>query len=412
MPIWPSVEVGVDKRVSELFAAECGVKPAQVASAPATYPLLGEFVDHYGGTAVIGLASQRAAVAISDASGETFEVVLHRADGSVERASVTQTRIAELAAEQIPGVDDLGRPTIAPTPPGGLAERIAGIVHTLVHRQLLSRDVTGLKVVIFSEIAPGGLGEAEAIDAALALALQAQAPDVDDAPMRARLAEVCAQSADLFVAEPVLKARYTAALRGQAGQLAVIDYADGSVTQAAVPATSEVLVSAAVPEQKAHDSGELKRRRFLDEACRAFGATSLRALPDASTRVIDWLKAVHKVHPEQDAPTVEQAQGWLDYFEAETERAREASLLLRSRRTTELGRVLRASQSVTADLTGHPTGLVELLLSRGANTARSVGASAAWAYVPATHAQNFVADLAADGLVCCSLANGEVACLH
>lgn len=409
MPMFPSAEVDVVKRARELFADDFGGQPSQVAAAPATYPLLGEYVDHYGGTALVGLAAPRAAVALRRVAGDTVSVAFHRTDGFTSRDSITQEKVSELAAAQAPGVDEQGRPTTPPPPPGGLAARVAGIVHTMIHRQLLSRDVAGLEVAVFSEIAPSGLGEAEAMDAAFALALQAQAPDLDEAPMRARLVEVCAQAADTFVPQPVLRARYTAALRGQAGHLAVVDYADGSVTQVAEPSSGHTLVFAAVPESNEVDRGERVRRAFLDEACRAFGATSLRALPDADTRVLDWLRAVHKVHPEQETPTIEQAAEWLRYFEAETERAQKASLLLRSRRSAELDTVLKASQRETARLTGASEHLVELLDARGAVFARGVGAGAAWALVPEARVENFAADLAVDGLLVTVVSGGEVA---
>lgn len=412
MPMFPSAEVDAAARAAELFAEDFGHAPSHTASAPATYPLLGEYVDHYGGTALIGLASPRAAVSVRRTGGDDVVVVFHRADGSAEQDSVACREVAELAAAQVPGVDDQGRPTTPPPPPGGLAARVGGVVHTLIQRQLLSRDVSGLEVTVFSAIAPGGLGEAEAVDAAVALALQAEAPDLDEAPMRARLAEVCAHAADTFAARPVLKSRYTAALRGQAGNLAVIDYADGSVTQVPHVLSGRVLVSVVVPGAEEIDNGERERRAFLDEACRAFGATSLRSLPDAETRVLDWLRAVHRVHPDDDVPTVEQAGQWLSYFAQETARAQEGSLLLRSRRTAELHRVMEQSQAHTAALTGAPEELVALLTARGAELARGVSGAAAWALVAEDKARNFAADLAADGLTVAVVTGGEVAQLH
>ena len=156
------------------------------------------------------------------------------------------------------------------------------------------------------------------------------------------------------------------------------------------------------------------RERFIDAACRAFGTASLRLLPDAPQRVLEWLAAVHKVHGPENQPTIDQATAWLTIYSEETERAEGIARALRSRRGTELFPLLTQSQSALATVYGFNSAekLAQLATARGAVAARSAHAgtsTAVIAYVPSTKAPNFAADLAEDGLLVVPLSAGAPA---
>ncbi|NLA55386.1 MAG: galactokinase [Corynebacterium humireducens] len=420
MPMWPVADLPVTDRAAAAHRERTGAEPVSVAHAPATWLLIGEHVDHSGGVVLAALAEPEVGVALSPRSDDLVTVVAHVTTPTgvdVVEDQVSLGVVAEMAAAQQPSIDERGRPEEPPTPEGGLAARVGGLVWTMINRQLLSRDTGGLEVTVVSDIPDGaGLGDEAALDVALTLALLTDSTDLDDAPMRARLAEMCSQSAEMFSPAPPLRARHTAALRGQPDTVSVIDYADGSVTQVPHPQSSDLEFFAVSVEQARVDRADaiLERRRFVAEACRAFGTESLRLLPDAPQRVVEWLTAVHKVHGTEDTPSVAEAAAWLAFEEKETVRAQRMARVLRSRRTEDIWPLLAQSQS---GLTG-PYGLlgseamVQLCLVRGALGARAASAGnveAVIAGVPGRQADMFVRDLSEDGLVVVRLGRGRVA---
>lgn len=446
-----------------------GVAPSFLAHAPATWSVIGEHVDHAGGVVVMSLAGQRAAVSVSPREDHKFVVHFRRdsladARGTGKPASAedsttvqeiaTVEEIATLFSQQQPDVDDSGKPTTPPLPRGGLAHRLGGIVWMMMQRQLLSRDTSGMNITVVSAITPNsGLGEYAAIDSALALALQSDAPDVDEAPLRARLAEVCAQAGELFSSTVTLRARYSAALRGagagtgsnagsstgsKAGsgagaQVSVLDYADGSLTKAVHPVSRELAAFAVTvpPDVSTNDdtshgddsettaatgqSDEIRtRNRFVDSARQAFGAQSLRLLPDAPARVTQWLSAVHQVHGTDGVPELHESRTWLDFHAAETERAQRFAHAIRSQRARDIWPLLRDSQQALQDdyTLDASMELAQLCQVRGAIGARAAAAGtsrAVIAYVDKKKAENFAHDLVADGLVVTRLIPGDIA---
>lgn len=420
MPMWPAAEISAPDRARTAHQEEVGTGPSQVAHAPSTWFLMGEHVDHSGGVVLAALADLEAAVALSPRADDMVKVTVHETTpGGVEvtRDQVSMGVVADLAAARQPGAEDRGNPTDTPAAESGPAVRLGGIVWTLIHRQLLSRDTGGLDVTVVTDIPDGmGLGDEAAMEAAFVLALLGDAPDLDDAPMRTRLAEVCTQSAEMFAPAPPLRARHTVALRGSQDSVSVIDYADGSVTQAPHPQSRDLeFFAISVEGARTRRSDEIiRRRRFVEDACRAFGTESLRLLPDAPQRVVEWLTAVHKVHGTEDTPSVGEAAAWLAFEEKETVRAQQLARVLRSRRADDIWPLLAQSQS---GLTG-PYGLlgseamVQLCLMRGALGARAASAGnveGVIAGVSGRHATNFARDLADDGLVVVRLGRGEVA---
>lgn len=424
MPIWPGSDTTALERVIDTHTAETGMPPAATADAPATWSLLGEHVDHSGGVVLMSLSTQRVGVALSFRSDDTVQVTWqHRPTGDKPMAQTdrtTLTEVAALAADQQPGVDDRGRPVDPPYPAGGLAARLGGILWTMIHRQLLSRDTPGCDVTVVCDI-PGdaGLGALSATDAAFALALHRSTGENDDVPARARLAEVCTQSATMFSRFPALRARHTAALRGVSGTVSVIDYSDGSVTQIPHPVTREARAFAVFAPTTAgftEQNDEIRaRQRFIDRAERTFGVDSLRLLPDAPERVAEWLEAVHAVHGPDGVPELNQARAWLDFYAAEIERSRQLASMLRSRRHGDTWQVIEASQAALTHgygLAGADAALAKLCRSRGALSARSASAGTSRAVIvviPAEKERNFVSDLSEDGLLLVPLEDGEPA---
>src|SRR5699024_9193811 len=170
-----------------------GADPVSAAHAPATWLLIGEHVDHSGGVVLAALADPEVGVALSPRSDDLVTVVAHVTTPTgvdVVEDQISLGVIAEMAASQQPSIDERGRPEEPPTPEGGLAARVGGLVWTMINRQLLSRDTGGLDVTVVSDIPDGsGLGDEAALDVAFTLALLADSTDLDDAPMRTRLAE-------------------------------------------------------------------------------------------------------------------------------------------------------------------------------------------------------------------------------
>ena len=373
-----------------------GRAPAHVASAPATWILAGENVDHFGGATLIGLSSLRAAVAFSP-----------RDDHQLVFAASAP------ASEDVVATAPLGEPADADHP---LAKRWGGLVHQLIQRQVLSRDTAGLDVTVVSDIPLGaGLGALWAADAAMCLALAAGHAELNEAPFRARLADIASQAVDAYSSLTGLRSRHTAALRASGTGIAVIDYADGSLTEAPHPGREGVRFFSVAEKFGEADDGEVERiaahRAFIDAACANFGVSSLRKLPDAIDRVVEWVTARRTVGDET-APTPEQARAWVHFCEAETLRSMAVAKALRSRHTNDLFSLVN-SPTEARGLT-LPDALVELCKTRGALAARpaATGTSkAVLALVSVRTADEFARTMAKDFDIV-EITPGRTACLE
>ena len=414
MPVWTAPQTPAATRVEELHRSVTGNAPHHVASAPGTFMVIGENADHFGGVTVVGLAGVRVAVAVSPRTDKTIAVHADFAGqeitGEVETAQLAQlsdSAFSSFAAEE--------EPAPQAEPPRGVAVRLGGVVHTLIGRQMLSRDTAGLDITVVSDIPLGsGLGALHATDAALCLALLAEDADIDTAPLRTRLAEISSQSAKTFSDVPVLRARHSAALRGASDKVSVIDYADGSLTQAPHPAREGVrivAVGAGFGEAFVDKAESVsKGREFIDEACANFGVSSLRQLPDAAERVVEWVDARHQVHGMDSAPSLDAARAWVAFSETETNQSALAAKALRSMHGDDFFAII-GTPAQTPGLPV-PDQLVELLTLRGARAARPAAAGmsqAVIAYVPEKSADNLIADLAADGLAVLEITQGTPA---
>lgn len=420
MPMWPAPTSLASTRAQEAHTAHAGHTAQAVASAPGTWSIAGEHAGHFGGIVVMGISELRAAAAVSPRTDGKVQVRLIETTLEGEKHTDDAIELDELAkrfAQQQPGIDEQGRPTVPPLPQGGLAARVGGVIWTMINRQLLSRETAGADVTIVCDIPRNaGMGALSAADVAVALAMLPENVELDP-PTRARIAEICTQAVDTFSSLPSLPARHTAALRTEEGSVSIIDYADHSVTKAAAPISGAqrafVLFPAGadVPDQAA---GIAQRRQFVDDASHAFGTESLRLLPDAPERVLDWLNAVHKVHGSKGQPTIAEASGWLRFYEAETTRTHQVARALRSGAWSDLGTILALSQQDLRTYYGldNSDALGELAIARRALSARAASAgtsNAVLTFVPSERAENFAADFAADGLIVVPVVHGTEA---
>lgn len=393
MAVWSPESPSSAVRAAQLHEKVAGRAPQAVASAPATWVLIGENVDHFGGVTIVGLSHQRVAAAVSPRTDGKLRVEVRAPGGFTASAD---SPLHELVDAPLPAPS-------APLDVRGL-RRIAGLVHALISRQVLSRDTAGLTITIASDITAGaGLGALYATDAAVALALAslAGAEDLDEAPTRARLAEICSSAAAAHSTLSILRARHTAALRGAGESVSVIDYSDGSVTQAPHPGKLGVRIFSIARSLGEPHGGQAERitarRAFIDEACSNFGVTSLRQLPGAAERVVQWVEARREVTGDDSAPDPDTAQEWVRYCETETLRSLAVARALRSRRSEELFTLLN-SPSEAHDIET-PDDLVAFALARGAVSARPAAAGmsqAVIAFVPLRDVERFVSAVSAD----------------
>lgn len=412
MAVWNAPETPASDRVAQAHRSRTGNAPVHTADAPGTFIVVGENSDHFGGITIAGLSGLRAAAAVSPRDDNTIAVHCDFA-GNIIEDTASCARIAVLAEQDGAATTQDGTDSVNST--GSLAERFGGLVHTLVGRQMLSRDTAGMDITVVSDVPLGaGLGALHAADAALVLALLGREDEIDAAPLRTRLADIASQSARIFSPLPVLRARHSAALRGRQDTVCVIDYADGSLTHAPHPAKAGVRIVSIAPShgQPFIDEGHAvaQGRAFIDEACANFGVASLRQLPNAADRVVEWVDARHHVHGPDSAPTLETARAWVDFGEAETELSASAAKALRSMRTDEFFQLIGEPERTPGLPAPHQ--IVQRLQLRGARAARPAAAGmsqAALAYIPASAADEAVASLSADGLAVVEVTPGPPA---
>ncbi|MCK7636578.1 galactokinase family protein [Corynebacterium pygosceleis] len=428
--MWPIAGNDVRETALGEHRAVYGRDPGLVAVAPATFSVIGEHTDVYGGIVLTGVSARRVVVTASRRPDDAVRVRVLRPGVDGETVTVTASTTMEdlaahanrhQAAQDTPGGENPPSPLRAGT--DDWANRLGGVAWMMIHRQLISREIPGFDVTVVSDIPPGcGLGGRAAAEAAFALGLADLSGHHPDPPLRARVADICTQAAALFGDTPPLRARHTTALRGGTEQvLSVIDYADGSVTHAPSPAPLShrpylITVPRPVPGSPDDRVPELRRREeFITLASRIYGVESLRLLPDAEERVIDWLETVHEVKGGDGQPAVAEASGWMGFLTSETRRAADCAAFLRSRRTSEALDRLARSQSQTCAAFGLGAGteaLVRLCLSRGAAVARAAHAGASDAVIawfPADggcDADDAALRLADDGLLVIPLSGG------
>lgn len=398
--------------LTEEHTRHFGELPSLWASAPAGWFVIGEHSDAAGGVVVSGLSQHRATVTVTPRNDQVVRV--HYVDASAatnaEAFDVDDARVVDsdttLPDEQPFGA---GTPTFVHSAATDAARRIAGLMATAAGRQLIAREARGADITVHCTIPEGmGLGERAAVECATVLALAMHTKDRDEAPIRARLVDVAVSAAASYSPEPPLKARYTAIMRGRANAFQVVDYRDGSLTQAphVLDAGYQPIVVAVPGRDNSVDVSELRQRmNFAHDASKAFGVESLRHLPDAAPRVTAWLAAMHGAQRGEGLPSAQQASAWLDFFDAETSHAEDFVNLVRSRRQASALVAVDRSRDALASAVGVPatsTQLAELAAGWGAHAARPACVDitdAIIAYVPAADAEQFLDSAHGAGLL-------------
>lgn len=300
-------------------AAGAGATGAQ---APGSVELLGEACASTGGMLLATALRETAAVALEPVEGD--ELIIAAAGGARDEIRMP-----------MPDTVPVGYPKEATA--------IAAAIVAMTHVVHLVPRTTGLKVTWASDIpANRGLGELPALQAAVALAANARWGDRDDVPTRARIATALHDLTAEHVGGHWPLHPYTAALRSNPDSVLTCNHSDEAVTQHPRPENLALMV--AFSPDITGCSPQVERHRFFAEACSAFGVPTLNGLPDAESRVLEWVRARHEVHPDGDAPTITRASQWLDDAAGCSDRARAVSAHLRH------GDVAAAMNSVTLDV--------------------------------------------------------------
>ncbi|MBV7295812.1 hypothetical protein KRX51_07790 [Corynebacterium sp. TAE3-ERU12] len=274
---------------------------AAAAHAPGSIELIGEPCSRTGGMLITAALPVSAAVALVPTKDGTLTV---RSNGSVHTMDMP---------ESVP--EDL------PQPVASVAAAVVALAH-IIH--VIPRMDAGLDITIESDIpAQRGLGDIAAVQSAIALAANELWGDRDDVPARARLASALQEAQAAHVGEHVPLYPYTAALRAKAGHVLLCNHADGAVTQ--LPLPDQVALTALCSADLTGGSAPANRHGFFADACRTFGVPTLAALPDADTRVVEWIRARHEVDANSEAPTEGRAARWLEETAGSSDRARALS---------------------------------------------------------------------------------------
>lgn len=372
-----------------------GCEATALACVPGTAALLGEYTDACGGVVLLTLVDRYVVVSLSPRKDLTLSIRLLQ-EGSEDRAPISASirlkDIDDVATQHnehrtqesrgrrrgTPAKHSPQRELPKPGTPQALAYRVGGVLHSLAARQLIPRSHYGLNISIVSTIPSGvGLGAWHSLDAAVGLAACSQYIDTSEAPNLAKISEALDHALGIFSNDAVMPARHTAALRGKGKSTAVVDYADGSLTQAPHPTTTGLdlyLRSTGDAGTAAQSSSAypdlLRARSFFAQAAAAFGTESLRLLPDAHSRTLDWLRAVHNVQGTENVPSIVDADTWLSWWDLETQRAQQLAGALRSRRHEDALTLVNDSQSQLALTYAFDDALVRECLQRGAASAR------------------------------------------
>ncbi|MBZ8178459.1 hypothetical protein GP475_08150 [Corynebacterium poyangense] len=430
MPQWNNTEFQGEDLPCKLAATHHEIfhqRPQLVAQAPGSWPLIGEHTDYFGGIALYGLVNRNLYLALTPNKKSTID--LRILDSESFEACLERSGCVELN-------DFLSKTSSEEKSPHTYAQNSSDVVRllaattsALMQRQLLSRHHLGWDITVVTNIPRDiGLGEETALQAAFALALLSHNHQVD-VPTRARLSELGAQASELIHPGLATKSRLTAVLRGADSGFCAVDHADGAVTRSpgidssryhtlgiyphAHHTQASVVENQVDAQQIAHDLEQ--RKALCENAAHGFGVGLLRLLPQATTRVPEWLRAYHQVHDDSSQPAVSDAEKWLNFWEAEIQRAKDITNALHSHRYAEVWAVINQSRhDITAHygLNGPEDALCSLALQQGALSARPLVAgihSSAVAFVERNHSQDFCTHLHNVGIHTTDLPEGNPA---
>lgn len=326
-----------------------GVNPTWIVSAPGTMAWLGEYVAPIGGTTIAQTIEPSVHVAIS------ITTTAHQGPND---------QLNKSEAGMYFGVHSAGPYSIADAD-----DVVRAVVDTVAHQQSGLRRSTFLYVTIMSSVPPDeGFGEHAAATAAITMALAAALSGKDDPPSLPALAALTAKTLRQSAHSSTSWWRPSVIFRSKPGMLTHLTQFDDAVTT--LPFTDEreslhpVMLSA-TPTDEDRDRAQTwtsKAQRndaFLWRACSTFGVETLRDLPSAPQRVLEWLDISRRdTTPDgqsADYPSVMEARRWLQLCGRESSRARHAAMDVKSRRTTRVASTLTASAHELVELVSAAT---------------------------------------------------------
>ena len=306
-----------------------GTFPSAVVVAPANSIVMGGFTEHVGGSVLTLNHAEHICVAISPREDDAVTVSFHSLDSSGnwhEDMSSCQLITDPDSAEETPAAAT------------SWAESARVLIMELSNHQVLPRTPHGYSVTAFSTIPTAiELGVTGAFFSGLALALADLSDPRDEAPLRLKLAGLAHRAAERALQRPFTAARYHAVLRQAEPGLGIVNFADGSVTATGSPFgefPAVVIGSSMGTDLQA--MAELERRyRFVHHALAAFNVDTLAQLPDAPTRIADWVATTISVSGHGDLPSARDAHEWLTYLAEDTVRTTEFITHLRARHFVE-----------------------------------------------------------------------------
>lgn len=267
------------------------------AQAPGSVEILGDPCTRAGGMLITSALPVYAAVALTpDTSGEL--TVNYRGD-------TFSTPLPDSVSDDLPWV----------------VEAVALAVNALQHNthQIPVNDI-GMTVTVDTDVPENrGLGAFSSIECAVALAANAVWGDRDDTPTRAKLASTLHEVSSRHLGYETPIHPFTTALRSQPDSILVCNHADGAVTQMERPDSMSLLIASSPDTIGSRARSD--RPEFFTDACRAFGVPTLAELPDSETRVLEWVRARHDVGSEDDLPTENRAESWMEETSASSDRA-------------------------------------------------------------------------------------------
>lgn len=314
-----------------------GVDPTWIVSAPGTLAWLGEYAAPIGGTTIAQTIEPSVQVAIS--------LTTTTPQGNHDQLNTSQNGMS------------FGIHSAGPYPIADADDVVRTVLDTVAHQQSGLRRSTLLYVTIMSSIPPReGFGEHAAVTAAITMALATALSGKDDPPCPPTLATLTAKALRQSAHAPTCWWRPSVIFRSQPGTLTHLTQFDDAVT--ALPFSDEreplhpVMLSATPTDEdldhiQAWTSKAQRNDAFLWRACSTFGVETLRDLPSAPQRVLEWLDISRRDttadEQQPDYPSVLETRQWLQLCGRDSSRARHAAMDVKSRRTTRVASTLTTS---------------------------------------------------------------------
>ncbi|MDN8625121.1 hypothetical protein ACUY3R_08245 [Corynebacterium sp. 23_3061] len=334
-----------------------GVNPTWIVSAPGTFAWLGEYVAPIGGTTIAQTIEPSVYVALS--------VTANTPQGP-------RGQLNKSEAGMYFGVHSAGPHRIADAD-----DVVRAVVDTVAHQQSGLRRPPLLCVTIMSSVPPEeGFGEHAAATAAITMALATALSGKDDPPYPPALAALTAKALRQSAHSPTSWWRPSVIFRSKPGMLTHLTQFDDAVT--ALPFTDEreslhpVMLSATpTGEDRDHTQAWASKAQrndaFLWRACSTFGVETLRDLPSAPQRILEWLDISRRNstadQQSADYPSVLEARRWLQLCGRDSLRARHAGMDVKSRRTTRVASALTTSTRELIELVSAATPTQRRILS-------------------------------------------------